>query len=47
VVRKYRAGQAYLGCTLAGSKPEGEQLSQAVEELYALGLGGQYVRKAP
>jgi AcrR family transcriptional regulator len=32
---------AYLGCTLAGSKPEGEQLGQAVEELYALGLGGQ------
>jgi hypothetical protein len=37
---------AYLGCTLAGSKPEGEQLAQAAGELYALGLGGQRVHKA-
>jgi hypothetical protein len=32
---------AYLGCTLAGCKPKGEQLTQVAGELYALGLGGQ------
>lgn len=35
---------AYLGCSLADRKPEGDQLKQVVEELHALGLGERKFR---